>query len=580
MAEDSKNNSVHGEVGGSVTAGPLFVSEEQERVAVAAVQAALQELRTQRLVDRNVDSSHVIATVLSEMAKTAMASDGFVDPKVLADDWRQIQELGERYGDDLHEPDFRRHFPVLTKYDRPAYTTNDLRASQAENQNRSAVDSSVPTSPKASIASHTASSAPESRTSEVGTQPSEESIHKGGAEGESSDVTAGGLEQVGSEPQAETTDVNESGAPNSEQVAREPQLPPSSASQTTASADNQTKGSAAGGDTPVSDPAPAGKETAPSAVAPDGHMATAEKGVSGDSSLPDQTADTPPPGQGSGGGSSSGPTGMLGRGIAGFAADQGVKWGARKGQKYAADKHLADSNKTLAEVQALGGQTGAPGGLVGSKTPKQIAAGKKMDETISAFEKRRDKHNKLQGALEGVSKNGMKGMDGVADLAAAHVAEKVMGKATAAATYGVNVNDVKDTVKDTTKALASGRLGEATKKLTAGGLVIVFRISYNWESIGSTVGLSLIVTLVLGSLLFFVSSAKLTMLERLLVVALWILLFFIVLLVLGLVLVQFCNGPAGWAVWAASWFSKTAADINKFCEPIGALQTATKNIAR
>jgi hypothetical protein len=185
-----------------------------------------------------------------------------------------------------------------------------------------------------------------------------------------------------------------------------------------------------------------------------------------------------------------------------------------------------------------------------------------------------------KGAAENVAKEGAKDVAATAAQAAAKEGVKDTAKLASKTTpVGLLTNiDAKGAYK-AAKDLKNLKVVSAVKGVTQSAVVTLFRASYDPWVIGFTLGLSLIVTLVVGSVIFFTTSSM-TFLERLLVVALWILLLFIVLLVLGLMLIGVCNGPTGWGVWAASWVSKAAADINKFCEPIGALQAATRNITR
>lgn len=182
-----------------------------------------------------------------------------------------------------------------------------------------------------------------------------------------------------------------------------------------------------------------------------------------------------------------------------------------------------------------------------------------------------------KGAAENLAKEGAKDVAQTAAKAAAKEGVKDTAKLASKTTpVGLLTDiDAKGAYK-AAKDLKDFKVVSAAKGAVQSGAVTLFRVSYDPWVIGFTWGLSLIVTLIVGSVIFFVPSSSMSFLERLLVVALWILLLLVVLLALGLTLISLCNGPAGWAVWAASWFSNTAADINKFCEPIGALQAATK----
>lgn len=186
-----------------------------------------------------------------------------------------------------------------------------------------------------------------------------------------------------------------------------------------------------------------------------------------------------------------------------------------------------------------------------------------------------------KGAAESLAKEGAKDVAATAAKTAAKEGVKDTAKLASKTTpVGLLTDiDAKGAYK-AAKDLKNFKVVSAAKGVTQSAAVTLFRVSYDPWVIGFTVGLSLIVTLIVGSVIFLMPSSSMTFLERLLVVALWLLLGLAVVLVLGLLLVGLCNGPQGWAIWGASFFSKTAADINKFCEPIGALQAATKNIAR
>lgn len=186
-----------------------------------------------------------------------------------------------------------------------------------------------------------------------------------------------------------------------------------------------------------------------------------------------------------------------------------------------------------------------------------------------------------EGLAGSVAKEAGKDVAKAATKEAGKEAAKVTAKVAAESSpVGVITDiDLKGAIKGA-KELKDLHVVKAYKDLAGSVWVTVFRLSYDPWVIGWSAFSSLIVTLLVGSILFFVPGTSMSFLEKLLVVALWLLLFFIILFALALLVLGLCNGPTGWAIWAASWFSQTAADVNKFCEPIGALQAASKNIAR
>lgn len=274
---------------------------------------------------------------------------------------------------------------------------------------------------------------------------------------------------------------------------------------------------------------------------------------------------------------------------------------ARNQNTAAASQSRRDAGVPSSHETGTGGSSQEPSGQVGDSAPeKQGLPTGARDRFKRGFEDRKSGkgfkdaysarklppggtaakglgESAAKGAAENLAKEGAKEVAATAAKTAAKEGVKDTAKLASKTTPVGLLTDVdaKGAYK-AAKDLKDFKVVSAAKGVTQSAAVTLFRVSYDPWVIGFTWGLSLIVTLVVGSVIFFMPSSSMTFLERLLVVALWILLLLIVLLVLGLTLISLCNGPAGWAVWAASWISDTAADINKFCEPIGALQAATK----
>lgn len=128
------------------------------------------------------------------------------------------------------------------------------------------------------------------------------------------------------------------------------------------------------------------------------------------------------------------------------------------------------------------------------------------------------------------------------------------------------------------KKLTQGNIGGAAKSvvggLTKSLLVSGFRFSYQISSIVGSVGLSLIATAILGTILLFLPNRGVTFLEKLMVVALDTLLVILTLIILAFSVVLACNSSVGWGVWLASWVSETANSANNICAQVpGTLQS-------
>lgn len=121
------------------------------------------------------------------------------------------------------------------------------------------------------------------------------------------------------------------------------------------------------------------------------------------------------------------------------------------------------------------------------------------------------------------------------------------------------------------KEFKEGHAVKAAEKVVAGvvksTLITSFRLSYSWEIIGATVGLSLIWTFIGGNILLFLPSRGMSFAEKLGVVALDFVVFGILTAGIISILVFQCSiGPVSWAIWLASWFSSTANMFNDFCK--------------
>lgn len=564
-------------VAGGNTATPVSLSAVQEVAAQAAAAAAFKQLQRQQQIADVTTTQAQLYQIVREMVQTKQQS---VDPRVVLDQWQKsVQAAQGIHGTANPMPQQAEPSSVNTSVEN--YTSEPSEAGLKSES------SSVKTTPVRSVAEEA------SGAGERSAEPSEELVDEEGVEDKPADATPVGAEQLRSEPQAETADLNESSAPNSEQV--DDGLRQSSAPQ--ASASNPLEGTQPDGmgDVPRSDAAQAEQgATPPPRAAPDEQATAAEKGPSGEASAPNQTADTSSSIQESG---SEDPT--AGSEIPTTpqaptaSADHQSPGDGKEGEK-----GPSSPGARAGEVNQLHAESGDP------RYKKEGLPTGVRDRFKRGFEDRKSG----QGFKDAYSArklppggSAVKGVgEGAAKGAAESLAKEGAKDVVATAAKTAAKEGVKDTAKLASKTTPVGLLTDidakgaykaakdlknfkvvsAAKGVTQSAAVTLFRVSYDPWVIGFTVGLSLIVTLIVGSVIFLMPSSSMTFLERLLVVALWLLLGFTMVLVLGLLLVGFCNGPQGWAIWGASFFSKTAADINKFCEPIGALQAATKNIAR
>lgn len=556
---------------GSNPATPVSLSAVQEAAAQAAAAVALQQLqREQKIADVKTTQAQLYQ-IVREMVQTKQQA---VDPRIVLDQWQKnVQAAQGTHGTANPMPQQAESSSVNTSVEN--------YSSEPSGAGLKSEPSSVKITPVRGVAE--AASGADERSAE----PSEELVDGEGVEDKPTHASGDGTEQSGSEPQAETTDLNESSAQNSEQVEDgSRQSPPASASNSLGG--TQPDGV---GDVPTSDTAQAEQGTTPPGAAPDQRPAAAEKGPSGEASAPNQTADTSSAAQESGVGTPAAGSEIPTTPQAPTAsADHQSLGNGKEG-----DVGLSSPAARTGEANQLHGEPGDPrykreGLPTGARDRfKRGLEDKKSGESFkNAYSARKlpSGGSAVKGLGEGAAKGAAKGLaqEGAKDVAKAVAKEGVKDTAKVGAKFVPGADlasdiDLKGAIKSA-KDLKDLKVGAAAKDAAKSITVTLFRVSYDPWVIGFTVGLSLIVTLLVGSFLFFMPSSSMSFLERLLVVALWILLGLAVVLVLGLLLVGLCNGPQGWAIWGASFFSKTAADINKFCEPVGALQAATKNVAR
>ncbi len=136
----------------------------------------------------------------------------------------------------------------------------------------------------------------------------------------------------------------------------------------------------------------------------------------------------------------------------------------------------------------------------------------------------------------------------------------------------IDVKGLKHTAQDTVRDIKDFHLLRAARRAVTGvgtsAAVTLFRASYDWYVLGWTLCLSLIVTWILGSILLFVPKAELQYMEKLGVVALNILIFFVLVVSILGVVVMMCSGlnVPGVALKLASYVSDTANSANEVCK--------------
>lgn len=563
-------------VAGGNPATPVSFSAVQEAAAQAAAAAAFQQLQRQQQIADVKTTQAQLYQIVREMVQAKQQS---VDPRAVLDQWQKKIQVNQTIPSTVE--------PISQQTGALSANSNVENYSSPSEAGLKSESSSVKTTPVRGMAEAA------SGAGERSAEPSEELVDEEGLEDKPTDATLVGAEQLRSEPQAETADLNESSAPNSEQV--DDGLRQSSAPQALAS--NPLEGTQPDGmgDVPRSDAAQAEQgATPPPRAVPDEQATAAEKGPSGEASPSNQTADTSSAAQESGVGA---PTAGSDIPTASQAPTESADHQS-PGNGKEGENGPSSPGARAGEVNQLRGESGDP------RYKKEGLPTGARDRFKRGFEDRKSGQSFKDAYSARKLPSGGSAVKGVGEGAAKGAAESLAKEgakdvaATAAKTAAKE--GVKDTAKLASKTTPVGLLTDidakgaykaakdlknfkvvsAAKGVTQSAAVTLFRVSYDPWVIGFTVGLSLIVTLIVGSVIFLMPSSSMTFLERLLVVALWLLLGLAVVLVLGLLLVGLCNGPQGLAIWGASFFSKTAADINKFCEPIGALQAATKNIAR
>ncbi|MBP9686748.1 MAG: hypothetical protein KBD66_03030 [Candidatus Doudnabacteria bacterium] len=162
---------------------------------------------------------------------------------------------------------------------------------------------------------------------------------------------------------------------------------------------------------------------------------------------------------------------------------------------------------------------------------------------------------------------GKEAVKDTAQTAAKAGAKAVPGLGAASA---IDVQGLKNTAQDTARELANLHVGKAAKRLVTGlgksAVLTVFRASYDPYVIGFTGSLSLIVTFLLGSVLFFVPQALLWY-ERLIVGMVWGLVLVVLCVILAVVVIITCSGlnVPGIVLKFAALFSTSAAAIDSVC---------------
>ncbi len=139
----------------------------------------------------------------------------------------------------------------------------------------------------------------------------------------------------------------------------------------------------------------------------------------------------------------------------------------------------------------------------------------------------------------------------------------------------IDAKGVERTLKDTARDLANLRLGKASVRAVTGlgksAAITIFRASYDPWVIGFSGSLSLLVTWILGTVLFFFPNSLLWY-ERLIIGMVWGLIFVVFAVILAVVVVSTCSGLSGFglALKIASYVSTTAASANELCQPFSA----------
>jgi hypothetical protein len=235
--------------------------------------------------------------------------------------------------------------------------------------------------------------------------------------------------------------------------------------------------------------------------------------------------------------------------IAKQATVQAAKDKGKEKLKSGAAKGLA---KVLAQHPELAGDA--------ERLAQQFVKNKKIDLSGGAVDKLGQ--NLAKKGLEGVTKGAAK--EGTKQLA--NQALPVVG--------AVSARDALTGINRGLKDASDGKVISAAKDVAVGvaksTLVTAFRASYQWEIVGASVGLSLIVTFFLGNVLLIVSNRGISFLEKLAVIAVDLLIFFVILGILVIIVAYgLCGGTVGWGVWLASWVSTNANAVNGLCKALG-----------
>lgn len=307
-------------------------------------------------------------------------------------------------------------------------------------------------------------------------------------------------------------------------------------------------------------------------------------------------------------------------GIRDRATDGGLSYAAQALKEKQKDKNFQHkygiagdmASKALDKAQEHRSQGGQIGLKDAGKIAKQaaVASGKERLKrgAVQQLQKQIAKHPELAGNIGKLAEDlGQKKLDlsgrgvdkqlfdaGAQALARKGLQQAAKGAATAGTRQlanqalpvvgAISAGDAARGIGRGAKELKEGHAIKAAEKVVAGVaksvLVTLFRASYEWYVIGLTWGLSLIVTFIVGNLLLLVPNRGMAFYEKLGVVALDFLVFFFVLFsLIGIVVIQCSIGPVGWAIWLASFVSDTANTFNDFCKYFSVFQQI-KNIVQ
>lgn len=176
---------------------------------------------------------------------------------------------------------------------------------------------------------------------------------------------------------------------------------------------------------------------------------------------------------------------------------------------------------------------------------------------------------------EGVQKFAKKGLESVAKAGAKNAAKAGSSALANQLLPGVGAISATDAVHGVGRGLKQLKEGHAIrgavtayKGVAKSALITTFNFCIQWEIIGVSIGLSLLVALPVGNILLFTNSRGFTFDKKLLVIATDILLFFFVIICVLGVVVMMCSGlnGAGLALKLASYVSDSANSANEVCK--------------